>query len=286
MAKAYVPYTGAIVTREAAKAVGLTRFFTGKPCKHGHLSERTTANGGCIACNGAACAALYYAEGPEKRALRKVRSKAWKDAHREQIRAEARAYSKAHREQRNAWKAANRDRINAAARAAYDPERCRAYYQSRRDELLNRAKEYYLANTTAVKQRVKLWREQNPKRVLELRRAYQRANKALIEQRVREWNAANPEAKRSRGRNYRARLNAAEGQHTGEEIKALYAQQNGECVYCQTALGDDYHADHIKPLSRGGSNWITNIQLLCKRCNNRKRATDPVEYARRLGLLL
>src|SRR5690242_21386803 len=39
-----------IVTRAEAKAAGSTRYFTGKPCKYGHLAERTTASGECAEC--------------------------------------------------------------------------------------------------------------------------------------------------------------------------------------------------------------------------------------------
>ena len=39
-----------IISRKEAKAQGLTRYFTGKPCKHGHLSERQTSNGSCVTC--------------------------------------------------------------------------------------------------------------------------------------------------------------------------------------------------------------------------------------------
>ena len=128
MAIGYVPYDGPVVTRAEALAAGLTRFFTGKPCKHGHLSERTSCNGGCIACNTISIATLYYAETTEQRAERNARTKAWKDAHRDQIRAEGRAYSMANRERANAWKAANRDKVNAAEREARlrDPEAYKA----------------------------------------------------------------------------------------------------------------------------------------------------------------
>src|SRR5512139_2332428 len=38
------------ITREQAKASGLTRYFTGKPCVRGHFSERRTASGSCLVC--------------------------------------------------------------------------------------------------------------------------------------------------------------------------------------------------------------------------------------------
>lgn len=39
------------ITREAAHAAGLTRYFTGKPCNHGHVVERYVAEpGSCVEC--------------------------------------------------------------------------------------------------------------------------------------------------------------------------------------------------------------------------------------------
>jgi hypothetical protein len=39
-----------IVLRAEAKSFGLTRYFTGKPCKHGHVCERYTSDGICVEC--------------------------------------------------------------------------------------------------------------------------------------------------------------------------------------------------------------------------------------------
>jgi hypothetical protein len=37
--------------RAAAKAAGQTTYFTGRPCKHGHIVLRCTASGACIECS-------------------------------------------------------------------------------------------------------------------------------------------------------------------------------------------------------------------------------------------
>lgn len=165
-----------------------------------------------------------------------------------------------------------------------DPAKVKArvarYINSEKGKATRRT--YCLEHSKEAVQRVKEWRERNPKG----RHAHYAANKDKIVQRVAEWNASNPDGARTRSRNYRAKLNAAEGSHTRQEIEALYQRQEGKCVYCSKPLKTKYHADHIVPLSRGGSNWITNIQLTCGPCNNRKRAADPLVYARRIGRLL
>ena len=40
-----------IILRSEAKSLELKRYFTGKPCKHGHIAERFTATGECHRCS-------------------------------------------------------------------------------------------------------------------------------------------------------------------------------------------------------------------------------------------
>lgn len=39
-----------IISRKDAQASGLKRYFTGKPCKHGHVAERLVSDRKCIDC--------------------------------------------------------------------------------------------------------------------------------------------------------------------------------------------------------------------------------------------
>ena len=39
-----------IITRAEAKKQGFKYYFTGKPCKHGHLSNRYVSNNICVEC--------------------------------------------------------------------------------------------------------------------------------------------------------------------------------------------------------------------------------------------
>lgn len=50
MAISVLPHDKEIVTRKQAKLSGERRYFTGKTCIHGHISERYTATKVCVAC--------------------------------------------------------------------------------------------------------------------------------------------------------------------------------------------------------------------------------------------
>ena len=65
--------------------------------------------------------------------------------------------------------------------------------------------------------------------------------------------------------------------------------QKGKCAYyatCRKSIRNGFHIDHILALSKGGSNWIRNIQLTCASCNLSKQAKHPLVFARQIGLLL
>jgi len=38
------------ISHKLALARGLTRYYTGKPCKHGHIAKRRTASRACVDC--------------------------------------------------------------------------------------------------------------------------------------------------------------------------------------------------------------------------------------------
>ena len=54
-----------------------------------------------------------------------------------------------------------------------------------------------------------------------------------------------------------------------EEVRiAVWRRDNGRCVKCSSRERLEY--DHIVPVSRGGSNTVRNIELLCEKCNRCK----------------
>ncbi len=52
--------------------------------------------------------------------------------------------------------------------------------------------------------------------------------------------------------------------------REVWRRDQGKCVICQSQERLEY--DHIIPFSKGGSNTVRNIQLLCESCNREKSA--------------
>ncbi len=135
-------------TRADAKAQGLKRYATGKPCRRGHLSERITRSGDCAACK-ALTDAAYASANADKIAQRLAQ---WKAANRDHLNQWFRRYYREHREQHlvhtRRWAEANAARVKAAIEANWPARRASAKkYRSANQELVKaRAKKYLQEN--------------------------------------------------------------------------------------------------------------------------------------------
>ncbi len=96
----------------------------------------------------------------------------------------------------------------------------------------------------------------------------------------------NAERYRSHCRTRRAKLSGADGSHSQRDIDAIWDKQRGRCAYCRRRLDEGYHVDHINPVSKGGSNKRSNLQLTCKKCNLSKHNKTPEDFARSIGRLI
>lgn len=131
---------------------------------------------------------------------------------------------------------------------AIHAERIRAYarrhYQENIDYYTQRNRRYVVENA----EKCKIYRETH----LEQRRAYNGKRRALKK--------------------------ASQGSFTPRQIQEQYQRQKGECYYCHKKVAKDYHIEHIIPVSRGGSNDISNIVIACPTCNMRKQDKLPHEW--------
>lgn len=162
------------ISRKQAKELGLIRYYTGKPCKHGHVAERHIISGNCMAC---------FRLRRNKKSV--INTKRWRRKHKDLKREQERR----HRER--------------------NPILFQAIYSRRR-----------------------------------------------------------------------ARMKNAEGRFEVADIVKLFKKQQGKCANptCRCDIRLKYQIDHKMPLSRGGSNWPRNLQLLCAICNARKGARTMKEW--------
>jgi 5-methylcytosine-specific restriction endonuclease McrA len=97
------------------------------------------------------------------------------------------------------------------------------------------------------------------------------------------WYAANRDRYSLYVRNRRVRMLGAAGTHNQKDIAELFKSQSGACAGCACCLAAGWHVDHVMPLVLGGSNWPSNLQLLCPACNLRKGAKHPDQWRRMLA---
>lgn len=119
-----------IISKKEAKERGLKRYFTGKPCKHGHIAERLVSNGDCRE-----CAAEY-------RNQNKDYFKEYRNQNKDKL-----------AEQEKEYRKQNKDKI-----AAYGME----YRSKNKYKVAEYRKRYYNQNKYKVAEYKKWYRKKNP----------------------------------------------------------------------------------------------------------------------------
>lgn len=108
--------------------------------------------------------------------------------------------------------------------------------------------------------------------------AYRQNNRDKVLAAKRAWYQNNRDNYRAYVRNRSAMKRSAEGTHTKDDVLVLFKAQAGKCAGCACCIENGYHVDHVMPLALGGSNWPSNLQLLCQRCNMSKGAKRPEDW--------
>lgn len=173
---------------------------------------------------------------------------------------------------------------------ATNVEKIREYRATNAEKLREKSRKYNAAN--AEKRRE--YRTANAEKKHEYLREYYAANAEKLREKSREYYATNAEKVAKKKRQYRQtprgkevhgaarhrrrarKANAPSGQPFDEASQLK--RQKHRCYYCGEKL-TEYHIDHVIPLSRGGSDGAENKVLACPKCNVRKNAKLPHEWA-------
>lgn len=101
-------------------------------------------------------------------------------------------------------------------------------------------------------------------------------NAVHVRARARAWQLAHPDYHCATEARRRARKSGNGGSHTLAEWKELCRRTGDCCVYCDEPKR--LERDHAIPLSRGGSDNISNILPACRSCNAKKHTRTAEEF--------
>jgi len=245
------------VSRQEAKERGLKFYFTGKPCKRGHIAERYTSNGKCIRCE-KDYQVDYYADNKEAIA-----------------------------EQRKSYQAANKEAV---------AERRKTYLVVNKEAIAERHKTYLVVNKEAIAEYHKAYQANNKEAIAERHKTYLVVNKEAIAawQKVYQKQRKQTDIQYWLAYNLRIRLCGAikNNQKSGSAVRDLgcsveFLKQHLERQFVEGMTwanrGKVWHIDHIEPLCSFDLEdreqlliacHYTNLRPLFKEDNLKKIAED------------
>lgn len=123
----------------------------------------------------------------------------------------------------------------------------------------------------------------NPENRKKWSKKYRDKHKKEEREYTKKWRKEHREKLRMQWKRARVRKRKAEGSHTLGEWELLKKQYGFTCPCCgKKEPKIELTEDHIIPLSKGGSDYIENIQPLCLSCNSKKH-TAIIKYKGRQG---
>lgn len=164
-----------IISRKAAKNAGLSRYFTGKLCRRGHLSPRNVTSCICLECqredyrNGGSVTKKHYYEQNRESLLKKQRVRDY--ARLEEIQQYQKEYRERTTESRLEYHRDYYDKNSERWKA-----RSREYYIQNKSYYLEYNHQYYDENKDALKMRQREYYKVNQDKILTNKKEYYKAN--------------------------------------------------------------------------------------------------------------
>jgi 5-methylcytosine-specific restriction endonuclease McrA len=137
-----------------------------------------------------------------------------------------------------------------------------------------KSRRYYHANKEWCRRRQREYRAQHPAQHNASNRKYNARHRNKCRLRLQRWRREHPEMNAAAKLRRRAlELNADGAWYiTGEMIEERKELYGNLCYICGAPATE---IDHVKPLSRGGSNYPCNLRPICRSCNSRKNNKWP-----------
>ncbi len=177
----------------------------------------------------------------------------------------------------------HKEELSQKKKANYDKEKRRHYNSAHRAQNAERMRQYRQTPKNKAYREEYGPRHYQAHRIerIEKRRQYYELHKDEINARRRQYRKEHPEIvsgiDRAHKHKRKAQKRAVGGSYTAQQIQEQLKRQKSRCYYCKAKL-ETWHADHIVPLARGGSNDISNIVIACPACNMHKHDKPPHEW--------
>lgn len=206
-----------VISRKEAIEKGLKMYFTGKPCKYGHIAERRVGNGLCLECS-------------------KKLNKEYYEQNKEQIKEYGRKYYEQNREQA---------KKHREQKKGYIKEYSKEYYEKNKEQI----KEHRKQNREYLREYLREYREQNKEQYKEYVKEYRRNRytsdenyKTSVICRRMLYRALNATSSTKDSRTYELLGYCKEQLKDSIESKFLEGMSWGNY--------GDWHVDHATPVAR------------------------------------
>lgn len=215
-----------LISRKYAKTKGFKRYFTGKPCKRGHISERLVSKCECVEC-------------------KKEISKEYREENKEREKSRAKEYYEKNKEQckerMRGWREENKGHMKESR-------------EENKDKIKDLNKDYYEKNKEQRKEYMKKWNKKNK----EWRNEYMvKWNKRNPFQRFVRSNLRRMSGSLTGER--KVRIESLVGYTQEQFIKHIESQFKVRMSWCNRS---EWHIDHIKPIKAFIDEGITDPKII------------------------
>jgi len=144
-----------------------------------------------------------------------------------------------------------------------------------RDKILEYKHSFYQRHKDTEREKRKLHYQKNKEKITVNQRNYYRENKEIRAATKHRSFIKHRDKAYEDTRNYRAKKLSSIGNFSSLEFRGLLEKYKHKCLWC--GISNRIEADHVILLSQGGTNYISNIQPLCRSCNAKKH-TKTIDF--------